>query len=195
MQSTAASARRFPFAPGLATAFAAVIAALLLSACGFHLRGLGGTANLPFRSVYLQASATSPFAIELRRYLVAGGTAVVNDPKQAEAVLEINSEAREKQILSLNSQGRTREYTLLSKVGFQLRDAAGGAMLPQTEVVVRRVQSFNESLVLAKETEEATLYRDMQSDLVQQLLRRVAAAKPLAQPQTVPAPALQPQPK
>ncbi|MFN0162016.1 MAG: LPS assembly lipoprotein LptE, partial [Burkholderiales bacterium] len=38
---------------------------------------------------------------------------------------------------------------------------------------------FNDTQVLAKESEEALLYRDMQTDMVQQVLRRLAATAPL----------------
>ena len=44
--------------------------------------------------------------------------------------------------------------------------------------------TFNDSAVLSKESEEGLLYRDMQSDMVQQIMRRLAAAqrpKPAAQ--------------
>jgi hypothetical protein len=37
--------------------------------------------------------------------------------------------------------------------------------------------AFDETQVLAKESEEALLYRDMQADLVQQIMRRLAAVK------------------
>jgi LPS-assembly lipoprotein len=44
--------------------------------------------------------------------------------------------------------------------------------------VIRRDISFSDALVLSKEAEEVLLWRDIQNDLVQQLLRRLAAAKP-----------------
>jgi len=52
-------------------------------------------------------------------------------------------------------------------------------LIAPTEIVQQRDISFNESAVLAKEAEEALLYRDMQTDIVQQLLRRLAAVKSL----------------
>jgi LPS-assembly lipoprotein len=102
----------------------------------------------------------------------------VTDRKQADAALEVLSEGRDKQVLSLNSQGRVREYTLLYRLSFRVVDKEGRQLLAPTELVIRRIQSFNESQVLAKEAEEATLYREMQSDLVQQVLRRISAIKP-----------------
>ena len=165
---------------------AVILAALLLSGCGFHLRGSGPGASLPFKAVYVQASDASPVSNDLRRYIASGGTKVAADPKSADALIAILSEGREKQILTLNSQGRVREYTLLSKLTFQVKDAANRELMPPTEVVARRVLSFNESQVLAKENEESALFRDMQSDLIQQMLRRVAALKSQGQPEPDP---------
>ncbi len=151
-------------------------AAGMLGACGFQLRGSSQTA-LPFKTIYLGFPDNSPLGTELRRNLKADGTTVVKTPQEAEAILDVLSEAREKVVLSLNSQGRVREYPLYYTFNFRLRDNAGKILLPPTQLVLKRDISFNESQVLAKETEEASLYRDMQSDLVQQILRRLAALK------------------
>lgn len=166
--------RRFAFVLALSTA-------LILSGCGFKLRGSGGQADLPFRTVHVGLPDSSPLGTELRRNIAAGTTAIATDPKKADAVVEVLSETRDKEVLSLNSQGRVREHALYYKVNFRVRDSAGTELLPSTEIVIRRVISFNESQVLAKETEEASLYREMQSDMVRQMLRRIAALKPAAQ--------------
>ena len=47
---------------------------------------------------------------------------------------------------------------------------------PPSEIVLRRDYSFNDQEQLSKESEEALLYRDMQTDAVQQLVRRLQAA-------------------
>ena len=81
-------------------------------------------------------------------------------------------------MLTLNAQGRAVEYSLRDRLRFRLLDAQAREVIEATEVLVQRDISFNDSQRLSKESEEALLYRDMQSDLVQQLLRRVAAARP-----------------
>jgi LPS-assembly lipoprotein len=147
---------------------------LLLAACGFHLRGQQA---LPFDSLYVPPG--SPLTVELKRNLEAQAksTRLVTDPKEAQAVLTFTSEAREKVILSFDTAGRVREYQLRYTVGFRLTDAKGLVYIPTNQVRLTRDISFNDAQVLAKEAEEAQLYRDMQSDMVQQLLRRIAAAK------------------
>lgn len=159
--------------------YASTTAALaLLSACGFHLRGSNGEANLPFKTILLGFADNSTLGAELRRNIRANGTEVVTDPALAEAILEVVSETRDKVVLSLNSQGRIREYTLFYKFRFRVRDNKGQQLLAPTEITLKREISFNESQALAKEVEEGLLYRDMQSDLVQQILRRLVAIKP-----------------
>src|SRR5262245_3518786 len=148
---------------------------VLLAGCGFQLRG---TANVPFSTIYVPAVAGG-IGLELKRNIQAGTKAkVVDDAKQAEAVLEFTQEAREKEILSLTGTGRVREFQLRYRVGFRVHNGKGQDYVPLNTVVLRRDITFNDSDVLAKETEEQQLYRDMQSDMVQQILRRLAAAKP-----------------
>jgi LPS-assembly lipoprotein len=146
--------------------------ALVLQACGFQLRG---SAELPFKSLYVQVAQTSPFGIELKRALRASDVPLPESPKAADATLTILSEIREKQILSLGGQGRVREYQLRYRVAYQLRDEKR-IITPPTQILITRDISFNDTEALAKESEEALLYRDMQADAVQQLLRRLQAA-------------------
>lgn len=162
-----------------AGAAAALMLALLLSGCGFKLRGTGDSYNMPFHSIYLGFPDTSPLGTELKRNLRAGdGIVIADQAEKAEALFDVVSESRGKSIQSLNSQGRVREYLLTYTLVFQVRDAKGEALLAPTEITLRRNLAFNEQQVLAKESEEALLYRDMQSDLVQQIMRRLAAIKP-----------------
>ncbi len=160
----------------------AVVAVLLLSAlsgCGFALRGSGGQYSMPFKSIYLGFGENSTLGTELRRNLRGGDLAeVVTDAGKAEALFDVLSETRGKQILSLNSQGRVREYLLTYTLVFRVRGPNGSELLGPTEISLRRPITFNETQVLAKESEEVLLYRDMQSDLVQQIMRRLVAIKP-----------------
>ncbi len=159
-------------------ACAMLVLAGVVSACGFHLRGSDGQYNMPFKAIYLTFSEGSPLGIELKRNLRASGdTVIVSDPAKADAQFDVLGENRGKVILSRNSQGRVREYTLTYTLTFRVRDGKGVELLAPTEIGLNRSISFNESQTLAKESEEALLYRDMQTDLVQQILRRLAAIK------------------
>ena len=66
------------------------------------------------------------------------------------------------------------------RVKFRMRTPQGRILIAETEVAQQRDISFSEAAVLSKEAEETLLYRDMQSDIVQQLLRRMAAVKTLS---------------
>ena len=147
---------------------------LLLSGCGFQLRG---TANVPFDTVYVPG-ASGGIALDLKRNIQAGTRAkVVENPKDAQAILQFLQEARQKIILSLSGTGRVREYRLVYRVQFRVHDGKGGDFVSPTTVELTRDITFNDSDVLAKEAEEGLLVRDMQSDMVQQIMRRLAAAQ------------------
>ncbi|MBC7803317.1 MAG: hypothetical protein H7Y16_05505 [Candidatus Parcubacteria bacterium] len=154
----------------------AIALALLLAACGFQLRG---TATLPFDTLYMPPTNIAGVALDLKRNIQSGTlTVVVDDPKKAQAILEFTQEFREKHILSLAASGRVREFQLRYRVGFRVHDGKGGEFVPPSTVQLTRDVTFNDSDVLAKETEELLLYRDMQFDMVQQIMRRLAAAQP-----------------
>lgn len=151
-------------------------AALTLGGCGFELRK---APNFPFKTLFSPFPETSPLGVELKRSLQSNGNVqVINDVRQidkADVILDILSEAREKVVVSRNAAGLVREFQLRIRFRFTLRTPQGKQLISNAEILQQRDISFNESAVLAKETEEALLYREMQSDIVQQIMRRLAA--------------------
>ncbi|HEX5364099.1 MAG TPA: LPS assembly lipoprotein LptE [Gallionella sp.] len=154
-----------------------LLTALLLGACGFHLRGQAG---MPFATLYLDAPNTS-FVADLRRGLEANNVKLLPSPEKADVVLNIVSETPEKRILSLGGSGRVTEYQLRYRVSLRAYDNKQQEWIPAEEMELQRDYSYSDAAILAKESEEAMLYQSMRSDMVQQILRRLSHAKP--QPQ------------
>lgn len=154
--------------------------ALSLAACGFELRK---TPEFAFKSVYAGVAPTSVLGTELKRNLAAmGNIELITDPaqlKNAQVILDILQEQREKTVVGVNASGQVREFQLRLRVRFRLYTPQGKELIPDTELLLQRDISFSESAVLSKEAEEGQLYRNMQTDIVQQLMRRLAAVKEL----------------
>jgi LPS-assembly lipoprotein len=148
----------------------------LLGACGFELRR---APELRFRTVQLVGfKARSPLAEALVSSINASQTTqVVESAAKAQVVLEALSDAREKSVVASTAAGQVRELQLRSVLNFRLRTAAGKELIAPTEISLKRDMSFVESAALAKEQEEALLYRAMQTDIVAQVMRRLAAVQ------------------
>lgn len=164
-------------------AFAACTASfalISLNGCGFALRK---APDFAFTTLYSGLPESSPLGVEFRRSLQSTGKVkVITDARrinEAQVILDVLLDQREKVVLSLNTAGQVTEFQLRLRFRFRLRTPAGKELIEPTELSLQRDISFNESAVLAKEAEEALLYRDMQSDVVQQIMRRLAAVKEL----------------
>lgn len=144
-----------------------------LAGCGFHLRG---PQPLDFSTIHVGASQYSQLGIALRRQIaLSGSTTVEEDPSRAEVQLQILANERGRDILSLTVAGTVREYELTQTIRFRLTDREGKELIPPAQMSARREYTFSDELILGKEQEEALLYNDMESDLVRQLMRRLAA--------------------
>jgi len=148
----------------------------LLAGCGFKLRA---SQTFAFDTVAVTPESGGAVAAELIRYL-GDKVRPVAPSKGVEApqvIVDILQETREKTVVGVNATGQVREFQLRIRVKFRMRTPQGRELISDTDITQQRDISFNESAVLAKESEEGLLFRDMQSDIVQQLLRRMAAIK------------------
>ena len=148
--------------------------AFALAGCGFELRR---APEMRFQTVYLRGfGAKSPLALELRQSIDASpGTKVVDSPAQAQVVFEALNDARERSVVAYTATGLVREIQLRARLNFSLRTAGGKELIAPTEILQVRELSYNEGVALAKQYEEAFQFKAMQSDIVAQVVRRLAA--------------------
>ena len=151
------------------------LAVLPLAACGFRLRG---TQNLPVDTIYLALPVNSAIGADMSRLLRSStNVQIVTDRKQAQAIFELLGENREREVLAINAQGRATEYQLRLRIRFRVLGKDALELIEPTDLIARRDITFNESDLLAKESEEGLLYRDMQNDLVRQMVNRLAGIR------------------
>ncbi|HEY7903100.1 MAG TPA: LPS assembly lipoprotein LptE [Casimicrobiaceae bacterium] len=169
-----------PASPGAARLRGAariLLAAMIvaLAGCGFHLRG---AATYHFDSIYVNAPGAGAFGADLRKALENASTAkLVDDPTKAQVILDITLVVDDKDVLSLSPGGRAREFALQKRVQIRLHDIAGNDWLPSDEIIIRRTYLYDDTERLARQIEENRLVQEMQADAVQQIVRRLQAAR------------------
>ncbi len=157
---------------GLSIRMTALCLCLLVAACGFHLRG---QADLPFESVYVQSAAPSEFATELRRVFEGNNSIMLTDAAEhAEVVVNIVEEQQEQKILSISQSGSVNEFQLLYRVSYRIMNSGMEDVVAPGEIRVQRDLTYDDTQTLGKESEVRLLFRDMRTDAVQQLLRRMS---------------------
>jgi LPS-assembly lipoprotein len=150
-------------------------AAAVLGACGFELRQ---TPPLPMRSIALVGFGRhSTLERALKQAFVRAGVRVQDNPAQAEVVLDSLGDEREKSVAASTAAGQVREVTLRVRLRFRAATPSGRLLLPPADLLLSRDMSYNETVALAKQQEEAQLYGAMEDDIVAQVLRRLASVK------------------
>ena len=153
------------------------VSAVALSGCGFKLREGG---DFAFHKLFVNFPE-DPLGVELRRHLLGTGKLeLIEDPKrmrEADATLDILSQPRQRVVVGVNASGQVVGVQLRLTVRFRLRDAQGVEWLEPVSLPMERDLSYAESAALSKEIEEGMTYRDMQSDIVGQIMRRLAAVR------------------
>lgn len=169
-----------------------ILAGLVVAAiagCGFQLRG---THAIPYRSIYLDANKNGSedtydgglsttrkenIGPRLTQALRAQGINLAASIKEADAVLHISQEKQTRSILSLSGGGRVREYRLNYSLTYSLTGKDGKEIYPEATIQSTRDFTYDDNQYLAKTAEESFLYRDLQDNAVQQILRRLATPR------------------
>ncbi len=146
----------------------------LLAGCNFRLRQ---PPQLRFERLALAGFAPrSPMEAELRRQLGAA-VRVVDTPGEAQLVLQVLDDVRERSVVASTAAAQVRELQLRVKFNFRASTPAGRELIPRVELLLSRDLSYRETAALAKESEEAELFREMQVDVAEQVLRRLASVQ------------------
>lgn len=149
---------------------------IALTGCGFHVRG---PQPMAFSSIHVGGDQYSRLGVNLRRQIALSGTTKVEeDPKRAEVQLQILSNDREREILSLTPAGKVREYELTHTFRFRLISQQNKELIAPSNIVARREYTFNDEQVLGKEQEETLLFREMEDDILRQIIWQLSAWKP-----------------
>ena len=148
---------------------------LLLAACGFQLRG---DPQVGFLKLFITSVGASAVVADMKRALLAGTTRIVATPAEAEAQLRVLQEEREKSVSTITASGRVYEYQLTLSVRYRMTiPGREEPVIAPTETVARRLITYSEAAPIAKEAEEQLLFKDMQLELADKILRQVAVAR------------------
>lgn len=150
-----------------------------LGGCGFALRQ---APKFAFTSLRV-SGALGGAARALQREIGSSGIQVVTAARPAgdtaapQVVLNVLIDRRERVVVGKLANGQVRELQLRYRFRFNLTTPGGKTLLEEDEILIERDISFSETAVLAKAAEEQTMFNDMQGDVVQQVMRRLASVK------------------
>lgn len=148
--------------------------ALITSACGWQLRG---TAEIPrgLSQLYISVGdSKGPLVIELYKTLKANHVNLVDDSQNANYILTLQEESRDKRTVGVGSDALSSAYELTLKAAYEIRTRDSVLPTKATAVSVRSF-SYNTASISSATQEEALLISEMRRDLVQQMLRRLNA--------------------
>ena len=148
----------------------AIASLATLAGCGFQLRGQSA---LPFEAAYVETASSSVLGNLLRGHLDRQAK-LISLREKADVIIRLSNERRDKTILSLSGAGKVREYRLVHAVTVSAVNREGAELLAPAEIRQSRDFSYSDQQILAKEAEEASLRKEMDGDILRQMLRRLA---------------------
>jgi LPS-assembly lipoprotein len=154
----------------------ALLAAGVLSACGWRLRG---KIDLPYKNLLVSGTMTPELRNDLEMYLRINDVNLVTKAQDAEVILEIITEQNARQVLSYNGAGQITAYRIISRIAFRVFNPDGIEVLPEADIYLTRDIDFNQSNIQSFDLLVNEFVKNMRIDIVGQLMRRLASIKKL----------------
>tara|TARA_B110000495_G_scaffold182056_1_gene177282 strand:- start:92 stop:625 length:534 start_codon:yes stop_codon:yes gene_type:complete len=153
---------------------------IVLQGCGWHLRGAQALPT-ELQSLHLQtASDSSKFARSLKRSLKAMHVALTDSTSGAPYTLSVSAITSTKRTLSTTGAAKVAEYELTSTISYAIQTREGQQLIAPTQLSTEKTYLYNSNNAVSSFEEESLLRQEMQRELVQQLIRRYRAIKPMA---------------
>ena len=150
----------------------ALLGLLLCSACGFHLRSWDLTSAVS--SAHVTSERRNFLAEPLRKGLDQAGVELSARAGDAELVVQLVEERKERRSVSVTGQARAAEYELTMAVHFSVHDTVEGearVLIEPRWVETTRVYRVDADNIVGNSEEQTLLESEMVNDLVQQVIR------------------------
>lgn len=153
-----------------------VLLLALVGGCGFHLRSWDIGSSIS--SAFVAANARNTLEAPLRRGLRQAGVTEATSATEADVVVELLEDRRERRSVSVSGQARAAEYEMTLGVRYRVLDSAGNELVTPQWLERERVFRIDRDNIVGSSEEQALLEREMESDLVQQIIRTLNAVVP-----------------
>lgn len=158
--------------PGYMLSCVLLGASLLLSSCGFHLRGTGVDS---VQLEQLNVSARNSYGPTYQRVLELLQSNGVAVRSSAPYQLELLDEQTSQRALTYSSRATPAEYEITSRLQFQISDQSGRPLIGPETLEVQRVFVNDKDNLIGTNEEQQLLRREMREDLTRQLMFRLSS--------------------
>lgn len=153
-----------------------VLSVLILSACGFHLRGSMPLAK-PLHRIYIES--IDPYGVlvkELEQSLKMSHAEVVNTPEEADTILKIIRDDSGQDLLSVSGTQQTRQYKLHVTIAFMILNAkTRHTLVDQQTLTESRVITIQSNQILGSSNEANLYFQQMRRTLASAIMFRLSS--------------------
>ncbi|CAM8297042.1 LPS assembly lipoprotein LptE [Candidatus Methylopumilus universalis] len=151
----------------------ALLMLLIISSCGFHMRGM---TEISFKTISLEGKELS-FTKNLKKVLNSNKVAIVSSTENPELRVELLSEESEKRILSLSGQGLVREFEIFYRVRYRVKTIDSEIWSQENIIETRKDFTYSDSNLIGKEEEERQLNEAMRNEAITNLFNQIQLIK------------------
>ncbi len=151
----------------------AILLLLVITSCGFHLRGM---TEISFKTISLEGKELS-LTKNLKKILNTNKVAIVSSTENPELRVELLSEESEKRILSLSGQGLVREFEIFYRVRYRIKTNDSEIWSQENIIETRKDFTYSDSNLIGKEEEERQLNEAMRIEAITSLFNQIQVIK------------------
>ena len=144
--------------------------ALLLSACGYHLRG---AFELPagMKNIFLEGGS-APLQTQFKKAMELSSIPIAASAETAGIIIRIFDENSQRRVLSLAATGVANDFELDYRMEYEIVDAKDILLMARQPLEIKREYYNDQLAIIAKESEETTIKNEMYLQAVRTIVNR-----------------------
>ena len=151
-----------------------LVVTLLLSGCGFHLRGMVGESSWLKNVIVVNNSVGHDLETALNSLLQSYNIELAHHARHANFLILLEFDEFAKQITNVSASTAPRQYQITYTVQFNVSTQNAKIIVPTTKIVITRYLTINNDRILGSISEEAKFKNEMQREAALQIIEKIS---------------------
>jgi len=149
------------------------ILTILITSCGFHLRGFDGEYKLPYKHIYVICNGVNICNDFSQTIIRENLSTIVHSKESADAIISFSDQISNKTADSYSSVGRISSFNLSYSTDVTILKPTTMQVINAFNASANTSMHYNDGLILSMEQEETSIRTQLRQRVANQIITKI----------------------